>query len=256
MQKFRDAAAHGGGQTVQDIADWLNFLTFDISGALSFGESFNSVASGRAHPWVEISCNFGKGIALLASINFFRPMNKLMKLAMPKDIMRKMEYHKTITHSKFMQRLDSETTSKAQDYVGSIMAYNEEKGEIKIPNQEIETNMTLLIFAGSETTSTAMTAIMNQLLQEPAALTKLRQEVRSNFETEEEISIANTAKLHYLTAVIQEGIRMGPPAAIGIPRVTPETGVHISGRYVPRNVSRHSFSSTAPAQLMIHRPSS
>jgi cytochrome P450 len=37
---------------------------------------------------------------------------------------------------------------------------DEKKGEVKISREDIEANMTLLIFAGSEMTSTAMVAIV------------------------------------------------------------------------------------------------
>ncbi|KAJ4349701.1 uncharacterized protein N0V89_008318 [Didymosphaeria variabile] len=220
ITRFKEQITSGEGRAVVDLVDWTNFLTFDISGLLSYGESFSNVTNGRAHPWVEISCSFGKGIALMASINFFSPLNKVLKYAMPKSVMRKMVYHKQIAHEKFLQRLSLGENKGKQDYVGSIMAYNAEKGEVKIPKDEIEANMTLLIFAGSETTSTALVAILTQLLQAPAALRRLEEEVRGAFENEDAIHIGSVAKLEYLDAVIQEGIRMGPPAAIALPRLT------------------------------------
>ena len=237
IQQFKRAANNADGSTVLDIVDWLNWLTFDISGALSFGESFGSIESGRAHPWVEITCSFGRGIALMASINFFYPLNKVLKLAMPRKIMEKMQYHKQLAHEKSIQRLSMQRKEKAQDYIGSIVAYNEEKGEVMIPKEEIEANMTLLIFAGSETTSSAMSAILTELLRNPAALKKATEEARSAFESEKDITVASTAKLEYLAAVIQEGIRMGPPAAVGLPRVVPKKGAIISNQYVPCGVS-------------------
>jgi cytochrome P450 len=237
IQRFKAATNTANIQASLNVVDWLNWLTFDISGALSFGESFGSVKSGRAHPWVDISCNFGKGIALMASINFFYPLNRILKLAMPNAVMEKMRYHKQLVHEKFLQRLSMEQKAKAQDYVGSIMAYNEEKGEVKIPKEEIEANMTLLIFAGSETTSSAMAAILTELLRNPSALENATNEVRSAFASEEDITVASVAKLEYLTAAIQEGIRMGPPAGIGVPRVTPKEGATILGQLVPRGVS-------------------
>ncbi|KAJ8113006.1 hypothetical protein OPT61_g4758 [Boeremia exigua] len=233
IQRFKEATDNVNNAAMFDIVDWFNWLTFDISGALSFGESFDSIQHGRPHPWVEISCNFGKGIALMASINFFYPLNKVLKLAMPRKVMEKMQYHKQLVHEKFLQRLSMEHKARSEDYVGSIMAYNEEKGEIKIPKDEIEANMTLLIFAGSETTSSAMSAIMTELLRRPDVLKKVTEEIRSSFETEKDISVASVAKLDYLTAVIQEGIRMGPPAAIGIPRVIQQEGATIIGKFVP-----------------------
>lgn len=237
LKNFLMSAENGQGRTIVNATDWFNFLTFDISGALSFGDSFDSVKNGQAHPWVEISCNFGKGIAIMASINFFRPLDKLLKLAMPKKMMAQMEYHKQLSHEKFEQRLAMQNKNKALDYVGSIAAYNDEKGEVKIPKEEIEQNMTLLIFAGSETTSTAMTAIMTHLLQSPEALAKVQQEIRSTFQDEGDITVKNTAHLEYLDAVIQEGIRLGPPAPISQPRVTPKEGAVIAGKHVPAGVS-------------------
>ena len=41
------------GDTV-DLVEWLNFCTFDVSGDLSFGESFDCLKNGKAHPWVEM----------------------------------------------------------------------------------------------------------------------------------------------------------------------------------------------------------
>ena len=83
----------------------------------------------------------------MASINFLYPLNKVLKLAMPKAVLEKMRYHKQLVHEKFLQRLGMEQKAKAQDYVGSIMTYNEDKGEVKIPKAEIEANMTLLILS-------------------------------------------------------------------------------------------------------------
>ena len=238
ITRFKERTEAPTRSTPIDLVAWTNFLTFDISGLLSYGESFSSVANSKAHPWVEISCSFGKGIALMASINFFAPLDKVLKLAMPRSVMEKMRYHKEIAHEKFEQRLSGEVGGEEgkQDYVGSIVAYNREKGEEVVPRGEMEANLTLLIFAGSETTSTAMAAIFNQLLRTPVALGKLQEELRGAFEREEDIKVASVGKLEYLDAVIHEGIRMGPPASIALPRVTFREEV-IAGRVVPRGVS-------------------
>jgi cytochrome P450 len=253
ITNFKESTIVGDGRVVVDVTNWLRFLTFDVGGALAFGEAFDSVENGRAHPWVAISCGFGKGIALMASINFFHPLDKLLKLAMPKNIMEKMSYHKQIAHEKFEQRLAVEHKAQAQDYIGSIMAYNEGKGEIRIPKEEIEANMVLLIFAGSDTTSTAITAVLNQLLQNPAALKRVQEEVRSEFNSEGEVTVAGSTHLTYLDSVIREGIRMGPPAAIGMPRITPKEGATIAGGYVPGGVSDSPLSISKPSSVLTHR---
>jgi cytochrome P450 len=40
--------------TTFDMVEWLNFCTFDVSGDLSFGESFDCLKNGKAHPWVKM----------------------------------------------------------------------------------------------------------------------------------------------------------------------------------------------------------
>ncbi|PVI03954.1 cytochrome P450 [Periconia macrospinosa] len=232
VRKLSEMAVGGNGEAVVDMVDWFNFLTFDISGHLSFGEGFGSVENGKAHPWVEISCSFGKGLAMVATINFFSPLDKLLRYAIPAKMLEKMEYHKELVRAKLQQRLSMDGEKK-HDYVASILEYNKEKGD-KISYEEMRVNMTVLIFAGAETTSSALAAILNQLIKNPVALQKLESEIRSAFQHESNITIASVAHLEYLNAVIEEGIRMGPPAAIGpLPRVVPLGGAEICGQWVP-----------------------
>jgi hypothetical protein len=65
-----------------NIVDWLNFVTFDISGQLSFGETFGSVAAGKAHPWVDISIGFGKGECLWSTGHRGRPLHAFLYLCL------------------------------------------------------------------------------------------------------------------------------------------------------------------------------
>lgn len=54
VDQLRGLAVTG---TPANLVDWFNFLAFDLSAELSFGETFGSVAAGKAHPWVEINNN-------------------------------------------------------------------------------------------------------------------------------------------------------------------------------------------------------
>lgn len=170
----------------------------------------------------------------MASINFFSPLDKLLKLAIPASIMQKMQYHQDLAKNKVQQLLatrQDKTTSRG--FVGSILQYNEDKGEIKIPDEEIQENMTLLVFAGSETTSSATASVLTQLLRHPEALGKVEDEIRRTFGVEEDITVDSVKSLEYLTAVIKEGLRMGPPAAITPTRVAPKDGELVCGKFVP-----------------------
>ena len=234
MDQFHSMVSAGRGNAILDIASWLNFVTFDISADLSFGESFGSTESGKPHPWVEISCRFGKGIAMMASLNYYNPLQKLLKHTMPKAVREKMTYHRELTEQKVRQRL--EMKDERPDFVQAVLKYNNEKTE-KVTQEELELNMSVMVFAGSETSSTALTSVLFGLLSTPAAMKRVTEEVRSAFADEEDIDVASAAKLEYLTAVINEGLRLGPPSAVTMPRVVPASGEEICGRMVPGGVS-------------------
>jgi cytochrome P450 len=72
------------------------------------------------------------------------------------------------------------------------------------------------------------------LLKNPEVLEKLKTEVRSVFASSGEIDGENTKKLLYLNAVVEEGLRIFPPAPFGLPRVCP--GAMIDGFWVRKGV--------------------
>lgn len=225
--------------TALDLVEWLNFTTFDIAGDLCFGESFHCLENGKADPWVEISYDFGKGLALIAAVNFYPPLDKLLRLVIPKQIMQRTTDHIAMSRAKVMKRLS--TDSDRPDFVTHILKQNKEK-ESKAERKamspaEIGLNMAVLIFAGSETTSTALSAIMRMLVQNKDPLAKLVHEVRSTYTNEADINMASASGMEYLEAVINEGLRTCPPAVIGIPRIVPEGGEMVCGQFVPEGVS-------------------
>ena len=66
-------------------------------------------------------------------------------------------------------------------------------------------------------------------------MAQLQKEITSAFTSYDEITGDATAKLPYLQAVIDEGLRMYPPVAFGLPRVSP--GTTVSGHWVPPGTS-------------------
>ncbi|KAI1624541.1 benzoate 4-monooxygenase cytochrome-like protein P450 [Exophiala viscosa] len=228
VQRFKQMAV--GASATVDVVSWLNFVTFDISADLSFGESFESTSKGEPHPWVEIACRFGKGVALVASINHYGPLESLLRMALPKKVREKMICHRELTAQMVRKRLQLQ--DERADFVNAVLKYNQEKTD-KVTAEELELNMSVIVFAGSETTSTAMASALFYLLQTPAARERVTVEVRTAFKHEEDIDVNSSSKLEYLSAIINEAMRLGPPSAIGVPRVVSEGGEEICGRWVP-----------------------
>lgn len=94
---------------------------------------------------------------------------------------------------------------------------------------EIIPTFALLLFAGSETTSTLLAAATYYLSIHQDIMTKLTAEIRAAFKAEDEINIVAVNKLNYLLAVLDETLRIHPPVARGTTRLTPPEGAWIDG---------------------------
>lgn len=216
-----------------DFQKWFNYLTFDISGDFTFGESFDCVKNGKAHPWVEITQDFGKGLAMIASINQYPPIDKLLRFVIPKRILQRSLYHRALSLAKASKRVALDIVRP--DWVTPTKKHNGQKGEFT--DAEWGINLLIIAFAGSETTASALTGITRALVQHRGVLHRLTQEIRDTFQNESDITIASTASLTYLNAVINEGLRLNPPVVIGVPRVVPEGGDTVCGNWLPSGVS-------------------
>jgi cytochrome P450 len=98
-------------------------------------------------------------------------------------------------------------------------------------------NAQLIIVAGSETTATLMSGALYLFATHPEVMQKLTEEVRSAFNSEEEIKLTSVNHLNYMLACLNEALRMYPPVPIGLPRVVPKGGHTIAGHWVPEDVS-------------------
>jgi cytochrome P450 len=93
------------------------------------------------------------------------------------------------------------------------------------------------ISGASDTTATAMTATMFHLLQNPATLAKLQQELETGDLSRPIPTFAQVSKLPYLHATIREGMRLFPPLAHPLERLVPVGGVEICGKFLPQGTS-------------------
>ena len=100
--------------------------------------------------------------------------------------------------------------------------------------EELDADTGLLISAGADTTGTTLSAAFFYLLQNPATLQKLTDEVRTAFAHVEEIR--GGAKLNgllYLRACIDETLRLAPPVPTHLPREVLEGGLVVDGEFFP-----------------------
>lgn len=118
-----------------------------------------------------------------------------------------------------------------------ILRENSDKDKA-VTREAMESNAALVILAGSETVAVAVTSTTWFLLKTPLALKRLQQEIRTSFNSAEEITMARTASLPYLHAAISEALHLHPPQALAVPgRVVDRPNVVVCGQVIPIGVS-------------------
>ncbi|KAL8921608.1 MAG: hypothetical protein Q9172_003933 [Xanthocarpia lactea] len=97
------------------------------------------------------------------------------------------------------------------------------------------------MFAGSDTTATALRATLLNIITNPSIYAKLQSEIDFIAATEDGLDIVKSyvanQKMPYLQACIKEGLRVFPPITALRERVTPPEGDIIDGHHIPGGVN-------------------
>jgi cytochrome P450 len=229
-----------------DLVSWYNFTTFDIMADLTFGESLGLLEQSAYTPWVRAVFGSVKMTMLLQASRKFPALSYLLAKAVPAAVKEKKRLH--IAHS--IERVEKRlaTPSERPDIWTYVLQYvNGEGGkssENGLKGREMHSNAATFMLAGTETTATLLSGLTYHLLKRPDALERIVKEVRDSFPEKEDMTMASLARLEWLNACLEEGLRIYPPVPVGLPRVTPAQGAVVSGMEVPGGtlVSLHQYS--------------
>jgi unspecific monooxygenase len=121
---------------------------------------------------------------------------------------------------------------EGDDVLSLMMSARDEQGQ-PMTDAELKDELMTLLFAGHETTATALAWAFYWIHKRPEVYEKLIQELDSLGTHPEPIAIA---KLPYLTAICQETLRIYPVAFIAFPRIT-KAPMQIMGRDYDANTT-------------------
>ncbi|KAF2803086.1 cytochrome P450, partial [Mytilinidion resinicola] len=218
----------GPAKGVVDICMWYNFTTFDLIGDLAFGHSFGCTESGKLHPWIAITFEYIKMIEYMRLTRIFPVVEKLLAVLIPQSLKDNRANHAKWSADRAQSRVEMKTDRK--DFMSYLLRESGEKGMTK---DELNEGALILVLAGSETTATVLTGMTYFMLKRPETYEELKREIRTAFDSADDININAVAKLKYLNACIEEGLRIFPPAPSAHPRVAPSGGSVVCGRFVP-----------------------
>jgi cytochrome P450 len=254
MQRLHEKA--GSGKQALDIVSWYNFTTFDIIGDLAFGEPFDCLKNSTYHQWVTIVISHARFSAYTNVARRFPGWKLISKFITPKRVMDQRNLHFRLTQEKVKGRLSK--SNERPDFFGNILKHKDTERAFSL--EEMITNGNTLIVAGSETTATLLSGATYLLLKNPRVLQKLQEEVRTTFNSDDEITLDNCNKLEYIHAVLTEALRMYPPVPVGLPRIVDTQGDIVAGYWVPGGVSAKTddlaSESALVSLILVNRPSS
>jgi len=228
IQRLRENAARP-----QDMVAWYIWTTFDIISDLTFGESFGGLQDQRWHPWVE---TIVEGLEAAGTITAFGRYGLawVYRFLIPKAMLAKFDALFTYTKEKVASRMERGT--QRPDFMSYVMR-NDKDGQ-QMSKAEVEANAEVLIVAGSETTASLLSGATYYLCTNPKTLERVSTEVRDTFDNDCDINMNSVSELDYLLAVLNDSLRMCPPAPGSIPRIT-VNGDTIAGKLVPPGVSKN-----------------
>ncbi|KAI1734041.1 cytochrome P450 monooxygenase-like protein [Xylaria scruposa] len=223
VQQLAKLGEHGA--KALNVPETFNWLTFDVIGDLSFGEPFGGVAKGETHVWIKVILDS----VLHMQTTFLRKRLPLLNPIMP-YILPKGSTEKVKTHREFSKRLSQKRLQMGDTGRADFFSHMLKKNTMSV--QEMMSQTSTLIIAGSETTATSLSGITWFLLKNPDCMLRLQKEVRGAFTSLDEITGESTAGLPYLHGVIEESLRLFPPVPFSLPRHSP--GAVVDGYYVPK----------------------
>jgi len=135
--------------------------------------------------------------------------------------------HLALSAAKVQARLQAKDPGK------DFMYYILENQEENFSSLDLTLLASTFIVAGSNTTADTMTGLTYLLLRNPDKMARLKQKIRSMFRSKDEITMQSTMHCKYLTACLEESMRLRPALCCSLARTVPDNGEIIDGKFVP-----------------------
>lgn len=231
------ATMPGAAQRPVDLARPIQYLTVDIITHLCFGKPLGFVRENRDLfrflETIETQLPIVQHFSVILELNWI--LRKLVQVPFFKPFIAPSSRDKSgigvimgISREVIDKRYAPGATMK-DDMLGSFMRHG-------ITADEAETEISISLVAGSDTTATSMRAILLMIISNPRVYKKLQHEIDdmgSRGQLSSPVSDEQSKQMTYLQACIKEGLRRYPPITQLRERMSPPEGDMYKGRAIP-----------------------
>ncbi|KAI1927821.1 hypothetical protein LOZ39_003991 [Ophidiomyces ophidiicola] len=215
----------------KNMARWCEYLAFDITVDVVFGDQFEMISKANNRPVLEAIAVSSKRVGVLMQ-NPELKGSFLDKLLFQKGIVAR---RKLLGFVDRMLKNKNEQHRPAQQNVLTMLLNGKDQttGEMLSPSVVLAESTTLIV-AGTDTTATALSAFFFYVSRSPTAYEKVSKEIRTTFNSVDDIK--NRQKLNsclYLRACIDEAMRMSPSVGSSLWREVENEGMTVDKDIIP-----------------------
>lgn len=230
-QACEDAADGGaGGVAAIDIQQVVQSVALDVMGITVFGDSFHTVENG-SHPLPE---SMRKGMRLSA-------LGRLLPWPIQAHVkQRARDYVERLSTEIIHTRRRNLESAQRRDLLQKFCEIIDDSPGSAFTFRDVQAESVLLLTAGSETTASAETFTLMNLVKHPGVMQKLVEEVDAWYPPQEASRETDCAYsmtgMVYLQACIDETMRLFPGQATGSARETAQDEI-VLGYRLPKGTT-------------------
>ncbi|EAW11678.1 cytochrome P450 [Aspergillus clavatus NRRL 1] len=228
------AVSVGSWSSPKNMGRFTDYFAFDVMSNIIFGVPWSTLRTPtyRFVPEVIEKSNVRVGVLAQApEVTFMR----LDKYLFPEAIKARDIFIRFVEEM-LNQGIQVAATTGKGVFATLANATDPETG-LPLRKRELGGESATLIVAGTDTSSTALAACFFYLSHNRSALERATAEVRSTFQSPEDIRMGvEMNQCVFLRACIEESMRMSPSAASSLWREAEEAGATVDGHYIPPGV--------------------
>ncbi|TFK45404.1 cytochrome P450 [Heliocybe sulcata] len=215
-----------GSYAELNVHSWLSHATLDAIGEAAFDYPFGTLDDsetplGKAYQNFIIEANGVRDTARIVSDGIMRRMPPLLLGFLFKNLpgqrLDRIRQTKKVAYGVAEQLVKDKGQAIAEgrtnkDVMSLLVKANlAESGSRRLIEDELYAEMSLILLAGHETTSTSLTWILWELAKRPEVQTRLRDEiVAAHAQAQDALSLNDIEKMPYFQAVLKEAMRIHP----------------------------------------------
>ena len=232
VQMLLGRLADARGQAV-DMARLAEAFAFDTMGDLGLGSDFGMLREARVHEAVE---QLVQGMAIMGRRLPMWLMRLLVDVAQSLVPTEATTGFLAFCYHHLDRFMADPQRGERPSLMAPLLAYYEQQHAAERDLSALRNDCRFIIIAGSDTVAAILTFAFFYLAKHPEHVTRLRDELVPLRAADRTFSHQRIFDAPHLNAVINEALRLHPPAST-IPRITPPQGILVADTFIPGDMT-------------------